>query len=253
MPTTLLCAMKTRVDGYFYIPTLGPFLGGETGPPKSLKVELLFDDPGLEGDQQGATPPYTNLDVWPDGYVGIDDITWINEYFGNSEGDSGWNYMADVTADKYVGIDDTTTASDNYGHQGTYITDLTGVTIEFDSGEVYEPDPDGFVNIPEDATSFHVKKNGVAMGALITFWKEPLVAYSLTINVDKKSGYIGDTFTFYGILTQNGSPISGVTVTLYKDNASTDLTDVTDDNGHYSIQWVANQIGSHDFYTEAVW
>jgi len=253
MPTTLLCAMKTRVNGYFYIPTLGPFFGGETGPPKSLKVELLFDDEGLEGDQTGGESPYPELTRWPDGKVDTKDQFFVSGKNGTSEGDVEWDYMADINADKKVDVKDTYIISGNYGNVGTYITDLSGVTIEFDSGQVYEPNSDGFVNIPEGATSFYVKKNGVAIGALITFWKEPLVAYALTINVDKESGYVGDIFTFYGTLTQNGDPISGVTVTLYKDNTSTDLTDVTDDNGYYSIQWVADQIGSHSFYAEAVW
>ncbi|RLI83298.1 hypothetical protein DRP04_01835 [Archaeoglobales archaeon] len=245
--------MKTRVDGYFYVPTLGPFLGGETGPPRSLKVELLFDDEGLEGDQTGGESPYPELAHWPDSKVDVRDANFISSVYGTSEGDTDWDYMGDINADKKVDVKDQYIVQGNYGNVGTYITDLSGVTIEFDSGEVYEPDPDGFVNIPEGATSFYVKKNGAAIGALITFWKEPLVTYTLTINVDKESGYVGDTFTFYGTLTENGNPVSGATVTLYKDDSSTDLTDVTGDDGSYSIQWVADQIGSHDFYTEAVW
>ena len=253
MPTTLLCGMKTLTDGYFYVPTLGPFFGGETGPPKSLKVELLFDDPGLEGDQCGGTPPYDVMNVWPDGNVELDDVYFINGHYGESEGDSTWDYMADVVADKMVDLADYYKASNNYGYVGSYITDLTGVTIEFDTGDVKEPDENGFVNIPDGATYFYVKKNGAAIGALITFWKEPLVTYELTINVDKTTGYLGDVFTFYGTLTSNGTPISGATVTLFKDDVSTGLTDITDENGNYSIPWESDQLGNHTFYTEAVW
>ena len=253
MPTTVLCAMKTQVNGYFYIPTLGPFAGGETGPPKSLKIEFLFDDPGLEGDQTGGTSPYPEIGNWPDAFVDVMDLNFVSGYYGAKEGDSNWDYMADIIADKFVDIMDINTASGNYGNSGTYITDLSGVTVEFDTGDVKTPDADGFVGIPDGATYFYVKKNGSAIGALITFWKEPLVAYELTINVDKTKGYIDETFTFSGTLTENGTPISGATVTLYKDNVSTGLTDVTDENGNYSIPWTADEIGSHEFYTEAIW
>lgn len=79
------------------------------------------------------------------------------------------------------------------------------------------------------------------------------VTYNLTINVDKTTGYIDETFVFYGTLTQNGTPISGATVTLYKNNVSTGLTDVTDESGNYSIPWTADEVGSHNFFTEATW
>ena len=245
--------MKTLTDGYFYIPTLGPFFGGETGPPKSLKVELLFDDPGLEGDQTGGTPPYPEMNTWPDAKVRIDDVNFIDDHYGEDEGYSTWDYMADVIPDKKVRIDDVRKASNNYGYDGSYITDLSGVTIEFDTGDVEEPDADGFVNIPDGATYFYVKKNGVSIGALITFWKEPLVTYTLSINVDKTRGYLGDTFTFYGTLTGDGTPVSGAKVTLYKEGVSTGLSDTTDADGNYSIPWQSDEIGSFEFYTEAVW
>lgn len=79
------------------------------------------------------------------------------------------------------------------------------------------------------------------------------IPYNLTLEVDKTQGYIGDTFIFYGTLTGNGMPISGATVTLYKDDVSTGLSDTTDDNGNYSIPWTADEVGSHNFFTEAVW
>ena len=255
MPTTLLCAMKTRTDGYFYIPTLGPFFGGETGPPKSLKIELLFDDPRIEGDQTGGTPPpeysEAGLTRWPDGTVDIYDQNVVSATYGKSEGDSDWDYMADINADKTCDIYDLTIINNNYGNTGTYSSDLSDVTVEFDTGDICTPNEDGFLNIPEGATYFYVKKSGTAIGALITFWKEPVVTYSLSINVDKEIGYVGDVFTFYGVLTQNGTPIPGATVTLYKDGVSTGLTDTTKSDGTYSINWQADEVGSYSFYAEA--
>jgi len=243
-----LCALKTRTNGYFYIPNLAV---------KTLKVDLLFSDSGFEGDQTGGSSPYTTIDEWPDGKVGLPDLTLINAAYGTTEGESDFNYMADVDADKKVGLSDQTIVSSNYGNSGDfnqiYSTDLTGVTIEFDTGDIGVPNEDGYVSIPPDATYFYVKKNGTPIGALITFYEEELVTYNLTLEVDKTKGYVGDTFTFYGTLTGNGTPVPEATVTLYKNGVSTGLSDTTDVNGNYSISWQSDEIGSFSFYTEAVW
>jgi hypothetical protein len=77
--------------------------------------------------------------------------------------------------------------------------------------------------------------------------------YTLTLNVDKTSGYVGDIFTFTGNLTQNGTAIAGATVTLYKDNVALSPSTTTDQYGNYAFQWVADTPGNHSFYAEAVW
>lgn len=244
MPTTLICAMKTRVDGYFYVPKLGP--------PASLKIELLFSDIGIEGDQTGGTSPYPQLLRWPDGVVDLKDSLFISAAYGTVEGGVNWDYMADIVADKICDLKDYAVVNRNYGKVGNYITDLSDVTVAFDTGDVYAPNAEGFVNIPTAARSFHVYKAGAAIGALITFWKEPAVTYTLTLNVDKTRGYLGDVFTFTGTLTQNGTPVSGASVTLYKNDVALSLT-TTDDNGNYAFKWTADTVGSHSFYTVAVW
>ncbi|MEM2386105.1 MAG: Ig-like domain-containing protein [Candidatus Bathyarchaeia archaeon] len=253
MPTTLLCAMKTRVNGYFYVPKLGPFLGGATGPPASMKIELLFSDSGIEGDQTGGTSPYPQLTTWPDGRVDAKDLGFVSAKYGTVEGHANWDYMADIAADKVCDSKDNAIVNRNYGKVGSYITDLADVTVTFDTGEVYAPNAEGFVNIPSAANSFYVYKAGVAIGAMVTFWKEPAVTYTLTLNVDKTSGYLGDVFTFTGTLTQNGTPVSGATVTLYKDDVALSPPTVTDEYGNYSFQWTADTAGNHSFYTVAVW
>jgi hypothetical protein len=73
------------------------------------------------------------------------------------------------------------------------------------------------------------------------------------LNVDKSSGYVGDVFTFTGTLTQDSTPISGATVTLYKDDVAMTPTTTTDANGNYAFQWVADTPGNHSFYSEAIW
>jgi hypothetical protein len=54
-------AMKTRADGCFYVPTVTTGL---------LKIEMLFDDSGIEGDQTGGTSPYESIKSYPDGGEG---------------------------------------------------------------------------------------------------------------------------------------------------------------------------------------
>ena len=73
----------------------------------------------------------------------------------------------------------------------------------------------------------------------------------LTLLVDKTTGYPGDTFTFSGVLTENGSPLAGELVTLY-DQFGMVGTDVTDVNGEYIIEWTPWLIGSYSLYVEAL-
>jgi hypothetical protein len=73
---------------------------------------------------------------------------------------------------------------DNFGKEGTYITDLAGVTITFNTGQTISPDSDGFVTIPQGATSFTVKRNGNPIGAMGIFYgpRKPPIAYSTTFD-----------------------------------------------------------------------
>jgi hypothetical protein len=159
-----LCAMKTRTDGYyagyFYIPELLTDL---------LKVEMLFDNYNLTGDQTGGTSPYGTSIKYPDGVVDILDVTFVISKYALCEGDAGWDYMADCSGqpDKKSNIADVCAVTGNYGKSGTYITNLEGVKITFDTGEEITPD-NGFVTIPQDATSFTIKQNGNPIGVMIS-------------------------------------------------------------------------------------
>jgi hypothetical protein len=74
---------------------------------------------------------------------------------------------------------------------------------------------------------------------------------TLTISVNKTTGYTGDTFNFSGKLTRaDGTAVSGYTVTLYRDTTVAG-TGTTDSSGNYKISWVANVAGSLYFHTEA--
>lgn len=157
------CAMKTEVDGEFYVPSVTAGL---------LKIEMLFNDADIEGDQTGGTSPYGTINRYPDGTVNIIDLSFIGgAAMGSHEGDENWDYMADVVPDKVISIRDLYVAAHNFGKSGTYITSLAGVTVTFDVGGTKSPNPDdGSVTIPQDATSFTVKRYGTPIGAMIIFW-----------------------------------------------------------------------------------
>jgi len=157
-----LCpAMKTGTNGYFYKPDVASAL---------LKIELLFDNQNITGDQTGGTPPYGAISNYPDTIVNVYDATFISSHAGESEGYYNWNYMADINPDRYIDLFDAIWVSRNSGKNGTYITDLSGVTVLFNTGEEIWPDSDGFVTIPQGATSFTVKRYGNPIGAMIVFW-----------------------------------------------------------------------------------
>jgi hypothetical protein len=166
-----LFAMKTKKDGCFYRPNKAI---------DCLKIEMLFDNQNIVGDQTGGTSPYEAIANYPDGIVDVFDSTLISAHAGQSEGDSNWNYMADINPDRYIDLFDAIWISWNAGKTGSYITSLSGVTVVFNvGGEVY-PDSNGFVTIPQDATSFTVKRNGNSIGAMIIFYgsRESPIAYS---------------------------------------------------------------------------
>ncbi|GAH86888.1 unnamed protein product, partial [marine sediment metagenome] len=73
---------------------------------------------------------------------------------------------------------------------------------------------------------------------------------TLSLAVDKTDGWLGDVFTFYGVLMQNGAPVAGTTISLFR-NAAVVGTGVTDGAGNYSIPWIADVEGFLSFHTEA--
>jgi hypothetical protein len=83
--------------------------------------------------------------------------------------------MADVVPNRKIDIFDTRAAAKNFGKSGTYINStnpqwLSGVSVVFSTGEVLSPDSDGFVTIPQGATSFTVKRYATPIGAMVIFW-----------------------------------------------------------------------------------
>jgi len=158
-PTGPIAAMKTKIDGKFYIPILNP---------GSLKVVFLYDDFGFWGDQGGTSGEYQYM---PDGTVNVLDQIIIAGAIGQVEGEGPFLYIADANADRKIDVLDMIAASTNLGHSGAnYIYDLTNVTINFDSGGQCTPNAQGKCTIPSGATSFTVKKSGNPIGAYILFY-----------------------------------------------------------------------------------
>jgi len=159
------CAMKTETDGYFYVPHTANLT------VSFIKVEKLFNNTNLIGDQSGGTCPYLSFSNWPDGTVNILDYSVVSSAWGSTQGSSKWNYMADIVADGVINILDLSQIEANWGCTGTYITNLSGVTLTFNTGQQLSPDASGYIAIPQNATNFTVKQNGNPIGALLTFWK----------------------------------------------------------------------------------
>lgn len=158
-----LCALKTRTtDGYFYIPNKS--IVNAT----ALRVEMVFNDSKIVGDQTGATSPYPAIAHYPDTDVDGLDLSFVASKFGKIEGDVGWDYMADVVPDGSIDGADISAVARNFGNVGSYIYSWSGVEIIFNTGNE-TPDANGFVLIPPGATSFNVTRNGTSIGAMIIF------------------------------------------------------------------------------------
>lgn len=156
-----LCAMKTNINGVFYVPLI---------QTNALKIHLLFNSTNVVGDQVGTQMngyPFP----FPDQLVDIFDASFIGGKLGLSEGDANWDYMADIVPDRTIDIFDIVAAVNHFGSSGTYSTNLSGVTVTFNTGEERLPDQNGFIQIPLSATNLTVKRNGSPIGAMIIFWE----------------------------------------------------------------------------------
>jgi len=99
----------------------------------------------------------------------LTDILFVSLHYGTTEGMPDWDYMSDIVPDGKCDMADYLAVSLNFGAFGTYI-EVTGVTVTFNVGGSKSPDSYGFVEIPQDATSFTVKRNGIPIGAMVIFW-----------------------------------------------------------------------------------
>lgn len=155
-----VCALKTEAEnGYFYIPNI---------PLSTLRIELLFNG-SLDGDQTGGVSPYSTIATYPDGIVNMKDVAYVARHFSMTEGSPGWDYMADCVPNRRIDMSDEALVARHFGMNGTYSTDLTGVSVNFNTGQ-QSPDSFGFVAIPTGAVNFTVTINGEPTGAMIVFW-----------------------------------------------------------------------------------
>lgn len=166
-----LCALKTKTDGVswlFYVPN-ATFVNAT-----ALKVEMLFNDSKIIGDQTGnQTHPYPEIANYPDGKVDAKDVAFVASKTsnGSKEGAPFWSYMADVWPSRKIDIRDLSAVSGNFGNRGNYTYVLSGVKVIFDTGEQESLDTNGFVPIPLTATNFNVTApNGTPIGAMVIFY-----------------------------------------------------------------------------------
>jgi hypothetical protein len=160
------CAMKTGVTGYFYKPNITTNL---------LKLEMLFDNQGLTGDQTGGTSPYPAVGNYPNGRVEGKDLGFVMGKFGSYEGRSDWDYMADIVPDKKIDGKDLEKVTGNFGNSGNYTYfPLCPVTVAFRTSLGVDEEPvdfNGFVVIPQGTENFTVRYCGVPIGAMAIFWE----------------------------------------------------------------------------------
>ncbi len=77
-----------------------------------------------------------------------------------------------------------------------------------------------------------------------------LAIYKLTIECDKTTGNMGDTFSFYGTFMIRKKPMADVEVALYRDEVKVGAAKTTY-LGTYTILWKADVAGEIRFHTEA--
>lgn len=162
--------MKTEINGQFYVPN------ATIVTTNSIKIEMLFDDSNLVGDQTGGpgVSPYGNATEYPDNKTDGKDLAFLGANFGTWEGETSpkwWDYMVDINHDHKCDGKDIATAAKNFGKSGSYIYDLSGVNVTFSTGDVEQPDGNGFVSIPTGATSFDITLDGAAIGVMVTVWQ----------------------------------------------------------------------------------
>jgi hypothetical protein len=155
--------MKTTTDGYFYVPN-ATYVNAT-----SLRVEMLFTQSNITGDQTGAASPYPAIANYPDGKVSEADVTMVDDAFGSVEGGSNWNYMADILCLRAITMADLVTVLKNFGSTGSYSNNLGGIQVLFSTGQNESLDAAGFAAIPSGAMNFTVTQNGIAVGAMIVF------------------------------------------------------------------------------------
>lgn len=155
-----IAAMKTTTSGVFYMPNMTTSL---------LMIHFVFNDENLVGDQVGTQVGNYPFPM-PDGVVDIFDVVYVGNMRGFTENQTGWNYMADTIPDRVVNSSDFDQVILHSGYSGEYIANLSGVVVAFNVGGEKSPDQYGFVEIPQNVTTLAVKRNGVAIGAMVFFF-----------------------------------------------------------------------------------
>ena len=85
----------------------------------------------------------------------------------------------------------------------------------------------------------------------VTITVEKKKKYTLDIDVSPKSGFMGDTFVFSGLLLINGSPVSGQVIDLNLKGVGKVKSGSTGVDGDYLISWKSDRVGKLNFHAKA--
>lgn len=227
MPLPIV-AMKTLVDGYFYVPNATAIDPTGNTHMYYLKVDLWCnlsstDCEGglcgclrLQGDQIGNGtnnpygynstyyPTFWGGGVWPSGSGQLNSIIYIARRAGLAEGNTSgavWSYMADVVADRKIDGNDTGNASVSFGHTGTYSNNTANIHVVFGTGQDIPVDSSGYAPILAGESNFTVYNGANPILSLVTFYNTtspppPNLIYGVTLNSPQTDPSLNASQTF---------------------------------------------------------
>jgi len=135
-----------------------------------LCIDFINTNPLLDGDIAELTNGYDYY-IYPDGKVDMDDTSKVSIRVGKECGDSNYEQMADINNDCIIDIKDVYITSGHFGKVGSYIYNLTGVYVAFDTGVNRPLDSNNCTLIPNDASNFTVyNSTDDPVGAMILFY-----------------------------------------------------------------------------------
>ncbi|NYZ78973.1 hypothetical protein H0N99_02395 [Candidatus Micrarchaeota archaeon] len=198
----------------------------------------------------GSASPYPTIVYWPDGVVNMKDENFVIALFNKRECQVGWNYMGDPIPDKVCNMKEINVIITNFNHKGTYLTDLTDITVKFDGAGGVHPNADGYISIPAGATSFVVYNGTQTVMALVTFYTQSLPAQLSQSASPSSPQYYGTSVTFSCNYQFGGSPVTGATV--YVNINGTDYQAVYNaSSGNYTYTNSTLPVGNNNWYCNA--
>jgi hypothetical protein len=193
--------------------------------PHKLCMDFINTNPGLDGDCTGRSG--MSYPEYPDGIADASDIYGINLRVGAKCGDSNYEQMADVDNNCTINTADSAIAS--RGGSGSYVYNLTGVYVAFNTGDNKTLDSNNCTWIPTNAKNFTVyNSTNNTVGAMVLFYA-PLSRLSCgTLNKDQ-------TCQLNWTLNATGTPISGYKIGVLFNSSYSSVTQNHTNNATITI------------------